>query len=168
MAQANDFLAKYPPESVATVSKGDVCYTVINFDDYTFPDAYKAGELRELILSNTKESMTSEISRDVMGLDLAEYETKLENAQSELANVENSEVPMVIAKEGKMKGKEVLDYKVQEAKTKHATELTATIKELESSIANIKLGMEKLTESVGRMAKKNEALQKQLDKLNLN
>lgn len=161
--KANEFLAQNPPEGVATVSKGEQCYIVVNYDDFTYPNAYKAGEIRELMLSNTKTSMTSAISRGVMEIDLKKYKGELEVAQKNQAENDAVVVPMVIGKDGKSKGKEIPDYKVQEAKTKRGNELAEEITKLTDTIANIEMGIKNLTASIARDTIKNDALQAQLD-----
>lgn len=165
--QANAFLAVTPPESVATVSKGEQCFVIVNYDDQTYPDAYKAEEIRGLMLSNTKEAMTAKITRDIMTLDLDKFQGDLKKAETELATVEAMEVPMVTVKDGKNKGKKILDYVVQAEKTIKATEWKAKVKSFSEAVKNVEEGIRKIGESLERFEKKNTALQHHLDELNL-
>ncbi len=159
VAQANDFLAKTPPESVATISKGEQCFVFVNYDDQSYPAGYIADELKGLMLSNTKENMTSEISVEVMGVDLVLYEDKLKLAEEELTRLETEEAPVTSKKEKydweKLQGEKVLAQK----------EIVA---ELKQSVGNIKNGIQKLGESIVRVNAKKAVLQKKLDALNTN
>lgn len=156
---ANEFLAKNPPESVATVSKGDMSLIVINYDDQTYPPAYMAEELKGLILSNVKERMTSEISRDVMGVDLVLYEDKLKLAEEELTRLQAETAPT------ELKKKEAYDWeKLQGEKVLVQKQI---VEDLKNSIINIKNGIEKLTDSIQRNLVKKELLEKKVAELNL-
>lgn len=154
---ANDFLAKNVPESVATVSKGETCFIVVNYDDFTYPNEYKAGEIRELMLSNEKESMTASISKDVMTLDLTNYKKVLANKLDELIEVEAMKMEVVL------KDKEKYDW--NNHKTVKVAEIKQDITALETSVKNIQNGINKLTESNDRFENKNKCLQSHLDKL---
>lgn len=78
---ANKHLAQFPPEQVAVVN--DI--VVINFDDQTYPDSYKAEELRGLILSNTKGVMTTNISIKVGEMDLVKIRTDINELEKAIA-----------------------------------------------------------------------------------
>jgi hypothetical protein len=152
---ANNFLAITPPEAVATLSKGDQCYIVVNYDDQSYPVGYVTEELKGLITSNIKEAMTNEISRDVMGVDLVVYEDKLKQAQAELELMEKEKAP-----DSK---KEKYDWeKAQGEKILKQKEL---VTEKENSVNNIKNGINGLTESIVRVNSKIAILKKKLEEV---
>lgn len=166
LALANDFLATYPPESVSTITKSGFFYSqsliVINYDDQQYPDSYKKAEIEELMLSNTKETMTSLISKGVMQLDLEDFEEKLESAKEELADAEAE----VYQKEGEMKP-EISKHDWEKAQAEKILKLKQRVTDLTNSVANIKNGIEKLEDSIARFGKKNQVMQKYLDENNL-
>lgn len=166
-SELNDFLAKTPPESVSTASKGEQCYTIVNYDDNTYPDHYKAEEIRALMLSNEKESMTAAIARDVMDIDLRKTEADLLKAEEEVVTAEATEVPLVQVTEGKKKGTQITDYVAQKAQTEKVTALKQTVSNIKARVESIKTAMNAHTESIERSGKKNIALQKAIDALNL-
>lgn len=120
-AEANVFLAKHPPEAVSA----NLNSLIVNYDDQTYPDSYKAEELGGLILSNTKQIMTSEIALKSTKHDLDKF-TKI------LAELNSTVITEV-------DGKQKYDLsKDKDEKVKKYTELVAGLTkscaELESSI----------------------------------
>lgn len=187
VALANDFLAKNPPEQVSTYDDK----IVINYDDQTYPPAYKAEEIRGLMLSNEKQMMTSQISLDVAEVDLVRYKddlAKLETTEisetnlSELsAKVEEAklvEEPADLSKADLKKWRTDNQKKISDAmklasdEGKRVSDLksdrTKKMEEFKQIIQGITEANYKLGESISRFASRNAVMQKHLDALNLN
>ena len=141
-AAANNFLAKYPPEQVGIV--GD--RLVINFDDQAYPDTYKAEELRALMLSNTKQRMTTEIS-------IAVSKLELEKAEKELV-----ELQATVVSSTSKKTKEIYDL------TKDRND---KIKAYTDRVNNIKNAIKGLESSLDNFQFKNEVMKRVIASLNL-
>lgn len=135
--EANEFLAKNPPESVASFSDR----IVINYDDVSYPDAYKEEEIKALMLSNTKQIMTTGISTRTSEIDLARFEAELESLRA-----------TSVTSGGKVKYQDERD---REAK------ITA----YEERANNIKKAMKELAEAVIRLDTRNFVMQEMLDNL---
>lgn len=139
--QANDFLAKNPPEQVSTITQGGLfgtkSYIIINYDDQNYPVEYKIEEIRGLILSNTKQLMTNEISMNTSQRDLDKF-------SDELAELEATEVPQ--------------NYDLK----KDREEKIKKYKELIASLEQVNAG---LKESSARFVTRNEVMEDYIDVL---
>jgi len=137
---ANEFLSKNPPEQVAVVNE----MLVINYDDQTYPAAYKAEELRGLILSNTKQLMTSAISEKVTRHDLDRYSAMLAELNQTVVTTKNGKQKYDISKD-------------REEKIKKYTEL----------IKNLTIAVTGLKESILLYEMRNKVMQEMIDDLDL-
>ena len=136
---ANEHLSKYPPENVGFTNE----YIVINYDDQTFPDSYKAEELRGLTVSNLKGLMTTDISILVGKLDLENTKKELEETQTIVADIKSTGIKTL----GK-KTKEIYDLNKDRNDKIDAYEAKA--KAFEQRITNISqsiAGLEKTTQN---------------------
>lgn len=151
--QANDFLAKNPPENVAVLNE----MVVINYDDGTYPDSYKAEELRALMISNEKGAMTTDISIGVGLLDLKDVEKDIKDAQEKLEAIQSTVIP-----KGKSKKDEYILTKDRENKIKAHEDMVKRLEERKRSIEQSIAGLRK---TVSNFQFKNQVLAEALAKL---
>lgn len=150
-AEANAHLAKFPPEQVAIVDES----IVINYDDQTYPDSYKAEELRALIMSNEKEKMTTNISIKVSMLHLTDAETSLSDAKAKLEELKKTTVTTT----GKTKD-EVKE--INRDRNKKIEAYTFSIKQLEEKKRNIEEATAGLRNSIRNFENKNRILAEEI------
>lgn len=154
---ANEFLSKNPPESVNTIHRGDQSLIVINYDDQSLPPEYLAEEIKALMIGNIKSKMTTEISKEVMKLDLIKYEDKLKLAKEEEDRLVSETEP------AELSGKDKYDWSgLQEKKIKTQKDI---VQDLTNSVNNIKNGISKADESIETYTAKNVVLQSKLDSI---
>lgn len=139
-AAANDFLSKNPPELVTPFADKIVIY----YDDASYPQAYKAEEIRALMGANVKEIMTHAISMWVTEIDL-------DFARSLLVQAEAIVVPS--------------DPKTKKPDTAITNDKAMKIQEHTNAIAGLVNGIANLSEMIRRFNTRNIAMQKMLDKV---
>jgi chromosome segregation ATPase len=149
-------LAKYPPEQVAIV---DDCI-IINYDDQTYPDTYKAEELRALIMSNEKESMTTNISIKVSMLHLADTEASIADATSKLEELKKTTVTAT----GKTKEEA---KELNRDRNKKIEAYTFSLKQLADKKRNIEEAIAGLRNSIRNFENKNKILNEEIALLKL-
>lgn len=148
----NKLMAEFPPENVACLNEA----IVINYDDQTYPNSYKAEELRGLMLSNEKQLMTTNISMEVALRDIPELDKTIEEVQTKIADIKSTIV------KGKNKKEEYDLNKDKNAK------IAAYEKELEmyqQRRTNVNETISGFKKSVKNFENKNTVLLEELNKI---
>ncbi len=147
--KANKLMAENPPENVACLNE----FIVVNYDDQSYPDSYKAEEIRGLILSNEKQLMTTNISLKVALRDVPVVEKTIEDTQTKIADIKSTIV------KGKTKKEE---YDLNKDKN---TKIAAYEQELQNYV-NLKASIEQtiagFKKSIKTFENKNTVLLEEL------
>lgn len=157
--EANEHLAKFPPEQVGIVDD----MIVINYDDQLYPDSYKAEEIRGLILSNIKGMMTTEISIKVSLLEIEDARASLVINEENLAKLEETNITSL--SETTMDKAELKELKKDRQEKINAHRLA--IQNTKDAIKNMENATAGLRKSIKNFENKNKILNEELALLKL-
>ncbi len=156
---ANEHLAKFPPEQVGIVDD----MIVINYDDQSYPDSYKAEEIRGLILSNVKGMMTTEISIKVSLLEIADAKANLATNEETLEKLEKTAITEL--SESKLDKAGLKDLKKDRQEKINAHRMA--IQNTKDAIRNMENATAGLRKSIKNFENKNKILNEELALLKL-
>lgn len=145
---ANEHLAQFPPEQVANVEDK----IVVHYDDQTYPNSYKIEELSALMLSNTKEAMTTNIAIKVSLLELSDATEALKDAESKLEELNATTI----------KGNDKESKELHKDKKEKVRAYEFVVNGIKERIKNIENGISGLRKTVKNFDNKNKVLAEEI------